>query len=57
MKDAGAKLDVIVYPKAKHSFTNPDADKSGVDGLSYDADADKKSWDELVKFFKDVFKK
>jgi dienelactone hydrolase len=57
MKDAGAKVEVIVYPKAKHSFTNPDADKAGMDGLAYDADADKKSWDELVKFFKQVFGK
>jgi dienelactone hydrolase len=57
MADAGAKPKVIVYPKAKHSFTNPAADKAGVDGLAYDADADKKSWDELTKFLKQTFGK
>jgi len=36
----------------KHSFTNPNADKSGVPGLAYNAAADQKSWAELLKFFK-----
>jgi dienelactone hydrolase len=52
MKAAGANLRVISYPGAKHSFTNPDADKSGVPGLAYNASADQKSWAELIKFFK-----
>jgi len=55
MKDAGVKSEVIVYPKAKHSFTNPDADKMGMKELAYDAEIDKKSWAELMKFFKQVF--
>jgi dienelactone hydrolase len=55
MKDAGADFRVIVYPEAKHSFTNPDADKAGMAALAYDADADKKSWAEAVKFFRKVF--
>src|SRR6266568_2527475 len=40
LKDSGAKVEVITYPNAKHSFTNPDAAKAGMDGLAYDADAD-----------------
>jgi dienelactone hydrolase len=52
MHAAGANLRVIRYPGAKHSFTNPDADKSGVPGLEYNASADHKSWAELIKFFK-----
>jgi len=52
MKAAGANLRVISYPGAKHSFTNPNADKSGVPGLAYNASADLKSWAELIKFFK-----
>jgi dienelactone hydrolase len=55
MKAAGVTPKVIVYPNAKHAFTNPNADKAGMDGLAYNADADKKSWDELVKFLKQVF--
>jgi dienelactone hydrolase len=52
MTAAGATYRVIVYPGAKHSFTNPDADKRGMAALAYNADADKKSWSELLKFFK-----
>jgi len=52
MKAAGADFRVITYPGAKHSFTNPDADSHGIPGLSYNAAADKKSWAELIKFFK-----
>jgi dienelactone hydrolase len=52
MKAAGADYRIITYPGAKHSFTNPRADSSGVPGLAYNADADKKSWAELIKFFK-----
>jgi dienelactone hydrolase len=57
MKAAGVKATIKTYPKAKHSFTNPDADKHGMPALGYDADADKKSWDELLKFLKSAFKK
>jgi len=52
MKAAGADYRIITYPGAKHSFTNPRADSAGVPGLAYNADADKKSWAELLKFFK-----
>ena len=56
MKDAGVKFDIITYPKAKHSFTNPDAASAGMDAMAYDADADKKSWDALSKFLKVAMK-
>jgi dienelactone hydrolase len=46
----------VSYPGAKHGFTNPDADKAGMDALGYNADADKKSWAALVKMFKEVFR-
>lgn len=55
MKAAGAKLEVITYPNAKHAFTNPDAAKAGVPGLEYNADADKKSWKAATQFLKKVF--
>jgi dienelactone hydrolase len=57
MKEAGAKVEVITYPGAKHSFTNPDAAKAGMDAMAYDADADKKSWEAAIKFLKAAFAK
>ncbi len=56
MKDAGATLEVIRYPGAKHSFTNPDAGTHGMDALAYNADADIKSWAALLKTLKRAFK-
>lgn len=52
MKDAGVAVQVITYPGAKHGFTNPDADRAGMDGLAYDAEADRKSWDAAVRYLK-----
>jgi dienelactone hydrolase len=60
MKDAGADMTFISYPGAVHSFTNPDADEIAKKfniPLGYNADADKKSWDELKKFLEKIFKK
>jgi len=53
--DAGARIEVISYPGAKHAFTNPEADKAGMPALGYSADADRKSWENSMKMFKEVF--
>ena len=59
MKTAGADFQFISYPGAIHSFTNPEADtyaKKFNLPLAYNADADKKSWNELKKFLKKIFR-
>lgn len=55
MTAAGAKFEVISYPGAKHSFTNPDADKAGMAAVAYNAAADKSSWEVLLKMLGEVF--
>lgn len=45
----------IYYGGAKHSFTVPDAEKKGVDGLKYDANADRRSWQAMQSLFREVF--
>jgi dienelactone hydrolase len=55
MDAAGARYEVINYPGALHSFTNPDASKAKVEGLGYDAEVDKKSFAKLLETFKEVF--
>ncbi len=60
MKDAKADFQFITYPGAMHSFTNPDADayaKKFNLPLGYNAEADKKSWEELRRFLSQIFKK
>lgn len=58
MKKAGVDYRFISYPGAKHAFTNPAATELGKRfglPLAYNAEADKKSWDEMKQFFKDLF--
>ena len=60
MKTVKADFQFISYPGAIHSFTNPDADtyaKKFNLPLGYNADADRKSWEEMKKFFKTIFNK
>ena len=56
MQAAGARFEIVSYPGAKHSFTNPDADKVGMEGLAYNADADKESWAAAMKLLKEVLR-
>jgi dienelactone hydrolase len=55
MKEAGANATVVLYPGAKHAFTNPDAGKAGLPALEYNAGADKQAWAAIVKALKEVF--
>jgi dienelactone hydrolase len=55
MKAAGADVRVITYPGAKHSFTNPRADSVGMAALAYNPEAARKSWDEMLALFKEVW--
>jgi dienelactone hydrolase len=52
-----AKVDyqMIYYGGAVHSFTVPEADKAGVKGLAYNANADRRSWQEMRRLFDEVF--
>jgi dienelactone hydrolase len=53
---AGATYAIVTYPGAKHAFTNPKADSHGMAALSYNADADKRSWAAMLGLFKDVWR-
>jgi dienelactone hydrolase len=55
MTEAGARFEIVTYPGAKHGFTNPDADKAGMEALAYNADADQKSWAKMLSTFQEVF--
>jgi len=60
MMSAGVIYKSIEYPGATHAFTNPDATAMGKKfnlPIAYNADADKKSWDEMKAFFARLFAK
>jgi len=56
MAAARADCRVINYPGAEHAFTNPAADSHKLDNVKYNADADKKSWEDMKAFLAEVFK-
>ena len=55
MEKSGLDWQLIVYGGAKHSFTNPDADKVGMEALAYSKSADQRSWADMQVFFKEIF--
>jgi dienelactone hydrolase len=57
MKNAGVDYRLVAYPGAVHSFTNPDADKTGIPGVAYQREADEKSWEEMKRFLAEVTKR
>jgi dienelactone hydrolase len=60
MTAAGVDYEIISYPGAKHSFTNPGADiyaeKFNIP-VGYNREADKKSWQDMQKFLQETFAK
>jgi dienelactone hydrolase len=57
MDRLGADWHMVIYGGAKHSFTNPGANKAGVDGLEYNEKADRRSWSELRSYLEELFGK
>jgi dienelactone hydrolase len=55
MGASGLDWQMIFYGGAKHSFTNPDADKAGMAPLGYHPVADKSSWAAMQAFFDRLF--
>jgi dienelactone hydrolase len=58
MKAAGADMQFISYPGALHGFTNSGATELGKKNnipIAYNAEADKKSWEDMKAFWKNVF--
>src|SRR2546421_2985998 len=56
MQAAGARFEVVVYPGAKHGFTNPNAGQYGMEQLAYNAEADQQSWAAMLTLFKEVLR-
>ncbi|MEK6742365.1 MAG: dienelactone hydrolase family protein [Nitrospirota bacterium] len=60
MADGKVNFMFTNYPGAVHSFTNPDATELAKKfnmPIAYNAAADKGSWEDMQKFFKEIFKK
>lgn len=55
MTDAAAEFEIIVYPDVEHAFSQPYAREANMRGISYDADADRDSWAEMLKLFGEIY--
>ena len=59
MNDGKFDYQFISYAGAVHAFTNPGADKlavaAGLNGIGYNAAADKRSWAHMKTFLKELF--
>lgn len=56
MNEAGADWQLVTYPNAVHSFTQPMAGDDPSKGAAYDAAADELSWRDMRDFFDRVLK-
>lgn len=54
MRAGNVDWQLVKYSKAVHSFTNPDAGNDNSKGAAYNAEADRRSWEEMKSFFKDI---
>lgn len=57
MNDAKADWQMIWYANAVHSFTEPAAGNDNSKGAAYNEAADKRSWEAMLSFMKEVFRK
>jgi dienelactone hydrolase len=55
LRKGGVDWVLVKFSGANHSFTNPDADKHKIPGLSYNEKADKRSWKAMEIFFEEIF--
>ncbi len=55
MRDARLDWTLVKYGGAVHAFTNPGADAYGIQGVKYDARADRRSWEHMRTFFSELF--
>ena len=55
MRENHVDWQLNIYGGAVHSFTNPNADKYGIPGIAYNAEADRRSWRAMQSLFNDAF--
>lgn len=57
MRMAKVNWEMVYYGGAVHSFTNPDSGNDPTKGVAYNAQADRRSWEEMRLFFAEIFAK
>jgi dienelactone hydrolase len=55
LENGHVDYEMIYYGGAQHSFTTPEADRRGLKGMSYNANADQRSWAAMRGLFREAF--
>lgn len=55
MQASGVRYELIQYPGAVHSFTVPEAGNDPSQGMAYNEEADRKSWEAMTSFLAELF--
>lgn len=55
MQACKADWQMVSYGGAVHSFTNPGVNAANIEGAKYDERADRRSWEDMRQFFREVF--
>ena len=55
MRDAKVDWQINFYGGAVHAFTQPMAGNDNSKGAAYNAKADRRSWEEMKRFFAEIF--
>ena len=55
MRDHHIDWQLVKFGGVVHGFTNPEAGHDPSKGLAYDAQADRRSWQGMTAFFKEIF--
>jgi dienelactone hydrolase len=55
LNDAKVDWEMVYYSGAVHAFTNPKAGNDNSKGTAYNEKADKRSWQAMLDFFKEIF--
>lgn len=55
LTDGGADWQIHAYGNVGHGFTNPHADKIGLDGVRYNALAAERSWTSFINLLEELF--
>ena len=55
LTEAGADWQIHAFGNVAHGFTNPNADKIGIDGVRYNALAAERSWTSFISLLEELF--
>ncbi|PIQ83973.1 MAG: dienelactone hydrolase [Candidatus Omnitrophica bacterium CG11_big_fil_rev_8_21_14_0_20_63_9] len=55
MQEAGVRYELVQYPGAVHSFTVQEAGNDPSQGMAYNENADRQSWEAMTAFLAELF--